>query len=280
MGNCCCCCCCGSGGGGGHAGVPGGFGGLGTNPLAPRRCNKYQVTFVSIDVHKVSDGIFDNALEAEFTFSVNHESKTWKKDLKKGKTDINQTIYANVPSEQSNLMIQVSGKEKDLIKDDNLAGFTKTYGQLENWGMGAQSESADNGSISYTLNYKIDCAAQRTAAVPANAMLSMAGKQEAQREEARLRRNLDDLKQQAAMLSAHGVESNAESESGGSGQLKSSRPPMSEAQLFSMSLDRFKREGWEVVQITDNEVVFTGYGDFPEIVNNWHQQEMSSKKGK
>ena len=281
MGNCnCCCCCCGSaGGGGGHTGVPGGFGG--TNPAGPKLCNKYQVTFVSIDVHKVSDGVFDNTLEATFTFSVNHESATWKKDLKKGRTEINKTIYADVPSEQSSLLIQVSGKEKDLIKDDKLAGFSKTFGQMENWGMGAQSESASNGSIGYTLNYKIDCATQRTAAVPPNAMMSMADKQVAQREEARMRTAEDELSQMLGMLKKAGVESNADSESGSASlALKSSRPPMSQAQLLSMSLDRFKREGWEVVQMNDNEIIFTGYGDFPEIVNMWHQQEMSNKKGK
>ena len=278
--NCCSCCCCGSsGGGGGHTGLPGGFGGA--TPAGPRLCNKYQVTFVSIDVHKVSDGVFDNTLEATFHFSVNHESETWKKDLKKGRTEINRTIYADVPSEKSSLLIQVSGKEKDLIKDDKLAGFSKTFGQLENWGVGAQSESASNGSIGYTLNYKIECATQRTAAVPPSALMQMAEEKEAQRDEARMRAERDKMRQMLGELKQMGVESKTVAESGSASlELKSARPPMSQAQLLSMSLDRFKREGWEVVQMNDNEIVFSGYGDFPEIVNNWHQHEMSNKKGK
>ena len=263
--------------------APGGFGGInpGQDPTAPGRCKKYQVTFVSIDVSKASDGFLDHSLEAEFNFSVNHEAKKWKKDFGKGLTNIGVSIIADVPSEQSQLLIQVSGKEKDLIKDDNLAGFSRSHGQAENWGMGAQSASASNGSISYTMNYKIECAPETAASVPREAMIDMIRKQQAQREEAEARRNKEVLLQQAAMLHSHGVSTNTSSRSmRSSGSPKSSNAKLSDAQLMARALDRFSREGWECVHISEKEVLFKGYGDFPDLVNNWYEEEQNKKKSK
>lgn len=195
-------------------------GGGGTPPS--RQCARYQLTIVSIDVSQIDDGTFGGTLEAEFTFVVNGEAKKWlHEDLDIGVTAIGTTFFVDVPAPTSTITLAVAGIEDDDVYDDTLAGFTATYGQPDNWGVGFQSGSASDSNITYTLNYSITCA--RTSTVNVS----------------------------RAALRAYGAR-RAETRKGA----RESGPQIQE----SWALDRLRREGWHVVQRTSDDYTLQGSG--------------------
>jgi hypothetical protein len=192
------------------------------------RCDLYQLTIVSMNVSEIDDGFLGGDLEATFTFTVNGESRVFEnEDLGVGIHSIGITFLVPVPAESSTITLNVSGVEDDEIFDDTLAGFTQVWGQAQNWGVGAQSGSASDSNITYTLSYTITCARQRVAAVVSRAALLAYGQAKAKRREAR---------------------------------------DVSETTLIGWSIDRLRRGGFELVQASDREYHFRGVGNFANLV--------------
>lgn len=217
------CCCCGCPSTPTEPTDPGG----GTPPQSDPRCELYQVTIVSINVTDTDDGFLGGDLEATFTFTVNGESRTYvNNDLGEGTHSIGVTFLVPVPAVSSTISISVSGEEDDPIFNDTLAGFTRVWGQADNWGVGSQSGSASDSNITYSLNYTITCAEPSVASVSRAALLSY-------------------------------------------GQLKAKQRKVkgiSETTLVGWSVDRLRRDGWEVMQISDKEYVLKGVGKLPAMV--------------
>jgi hypothetical protein len=94
----------------------------------------------SIDVSAIDDGFLGGDLEVTFTFVVNGVAQTWTNNaLGTGVTPIGITFFVPVPVPSSTITFEVSGVEDDIFFDDPLAGFPRTFGQPENWGVGFQS---------------------------------------------------------------------------------------------------------------------------------------------
>jgi hypothetical protein len=219
MSGCCCCC--------------GGYRPPEEPPDGPptERCTRYRVTFQSIDVSTIDDGFLGGDLETTWTFVVNGQVQTFvEEDLDTGVTPIGLTFFADVPTDTSVIDITVSGVEDDEFFDDPLPGFTRTFTQADNWGLGAQSGSGSDSNITYQMNYDIGCA-QRTIASASRQALIAYG-----RERARTRREAED--------------------------------PSNDVILLSWSIDRLKRGGWELVGPPGAELyTFEGYGaPFPLLV--------------
>jgi hypothetical protein len=199
----------------------------GGGPEPQPRCTRYQVTFESISVSAIDDGFLGGNLEAHFTFVVNGQARTWvNNDLGTGVSNIGITMFVDVPADTSTITIEVSGVEDDPVFDDDLAGFNQVWGQAQNWGLGSQAGSASDSNITYSLNYQITCAQKTTVAVSRAAIMAYAQERVKKRKKAKA---------------------------------------VSQATLFSWSLDRFRRSGWDVQQLTDEHVVLAGYGSFPML---------------
>jgi len=222
MNNCCCCCCA-------PKQPPPDRPPNGGGEPSPTRCDRFRVAIVSMNVTATDDGFLGGNLEATFTFVVNGQARTWvNRDLDTGVHNIGITYFVDVPTDTSTITIEVSGVEDDPVFDDTLAGFAHVWGQAQNWGAGAQSGSASDSNITYTLNYEITCARRITVAVSRATLMAYA-------EERRKTRN------QANKAST-------------------------DSTLLSWSLDRFRREGWEVVQTTRDQFVLKGFGTLPVLV--------------
>jgi hypothetical protein len=128
-----------------------------------------------------------------------------------------------VPTDSSTISFTVSGIEDDLFFDDPIAGFTQVFGQPQNWGQGFQSGSASDSNITYTLNYTITCARDADVAVSRAALLGYA---RAKAEQRRVEVPTEHI----------GI---------------------------AWSLDRLRREGWQVVAATDAQHVLRGPGTLP-----------------
>lgn len=229
MSNCCCCCSAPK-----EPDVPPNGGG----EPSPTRCDRYRVTIVSMNVTAIDDGFLGGDLEATFTFVVNGQVKTWiNEDLDTGVHSIGITFFVDVPTDTSTITLEVSGVEDDPVFDDILAGFTRVWGQAQNWGAGAQSGSASDSNITYTLNYEITCARRTTVSVSRATLMAYA------EERSKTRNKTKDS---------------------------------TASTLLSWSLDRFRREGWEVVRATGDQFVLKGVGTFPVLV----EQKFGSEKCK
>lgn len=169
MSNCCCCC------------PP-------SDPATPEPdpgnpdptqpiCSRFQVTFTSISVSDVDDGFLGGDLETTWTFVVNGQVQTLTLDpLGTGVTTLGQTFFVEAPAETGSIVISVSGIEDDLVFDDDLPGFTHTWGAAQNFGQGARQGSGSNGSITYQMNYTISCVQRTTSVVSRATLLAFAGK--------------------------------------------------------------------------------------------------------
>jgi len=181
-----------------------------------------------MEVSQIDDGFLGGNLEATFTFVVNGESRTWvNNDLGTGTHSIGITYLVPVPADSSTITLSVSGVEDDLISDDTLPGFTQVWGQAQNWGIGSQAGSASDSNITYTLHYTITCARSRASVMVSRVALQAYGQQKAERRKA---------------------------------------TNVSETTLIAWSLDRLRREGWEVIAATDREFVFRGVGNFAGLI--------------
>ncbi len=230
MSNCCCCCC-------PPKEPPSNGGSNGGGEPSSTRCDRYRVSIVSMNVTAIDDGFLGGDLEATFTFVVNGQARTWvNEDLDRGVHNIGITFFVDVPTDTSTITLEVSGVEDDPVSDDQLAGFTHVWGQAQNWGAGAQSGSASDSNITYSLNYEITCARETAVAVSRATLMAYAEERVKTRNQAK-----------AASAST----------------------------LLSWSLDRFRREGWEVIQATEDQFVLKGFGTFPLIV----EQKYGEKKG-
>jgi serine/threonine protein kinase len=129
-------------------------------PTSIPHCTHYQLSILDMNVSKISDGFgLGGTLETTWTFSVNDQAQTYdENDLDVGVTNIGLEFLADVPTDTSTITFSSSGKEHDVVSDDDLPGFTQVWGQTQNWGLGFQSVSGTNSSITYTLNYQIACA--------------------------------------------------------------------------------------------------------------------------
>ena len=210
------CCCCPQTCGGGKPG-----GGGDDNPPP---CTRFRLTVDSIDVSAIDDGFLGGNLEVVFTFVVNGQAKTYtNNDLGVGVTPIGTSFFVDVPTESSTISFTVSGVEDDLFFDDPIAGFTRVFGQPDNWGQGFQTGSASDSNITYTLNYTITCARDASVAISRAALLGYA------RQKAEQRR--------VEVPTEHiGI---------------------------AWALDRLRREGWSVLSATDAQYVLHGPGTLP-----------------
>ncbi len=201
-------------------GKPGGDG----PPPPPQLCTRFRLVVDSIDVSAIDDGFLGGNLEAVFTFVVNGQSRVYNnQDLGVGVTPIGISFFVDVPVETSTITFTVSGIEQDLFFDDTIAGFTRTFGQPENWGQGFQTGSARDSNITYTLNYTITCARDADVAVSRAALLGYA---RAKAEQRRVEVPTEHI----------GI---------------------------AWALDRLRREGWQVVAATDAQYVLRGPGTLP-----------------
>jgi hypothetical protein len=199
-------------------------GGGGEDGGGPPRCTRYRLTIDSIDVSAIDDGFLGGNLEVDFTFVVNGQAQHYvNNDLGTGVTNIGITFFVAVPADTSTITLDVAGVEDDLFFDDVLPGFTAVFGQAQNWGVGAQQGSASDSNITYTLNYTITCARSVDVAIQRES-LEAYGRAKAQQ---------------------RGVEVPADTV------------------LVSWALARLRRDGWEVVQATDQQYMVKGYGTLP-----------------
>jgi hypothetical protein len=229
----CGCCCCKE-----HDGNGNGNGGGGTPPV---RCTRYQVTFQSIDVTSIDDGFLGGSLEVTFTFSVNGQVQTWQNAaLDVGVTPIGLTFFADVPTDTSTIVVDVTGVEDDPFFDDQLPGFNQVFSQGQNWGEGAQAGGGTDSNITYTLNYTIACARRTSIAVSRAALVAYG---------------------QDRVSTRKGAES------------------ASEAVLLSWALDRLRRsDGWEVVSATGEEYTLAGYGVLPARLEKKYGQQRRGRQ--
>ena len=123
-------------------------------------CTRYQLSILNMNVFAISDGGgFGGTLETTWTFAVSDQTQIYNKDgLDVGVTNVGLMFLVDVPDSTSAITFSASGKEHDVFADDDLPGFTRVWGQAQNWGVGSQSVSGTNSSITYTLNYQIACA--------------------------------------------------------------------------------------------------------------------------
>jgi hypothetical protein len=123
-------------------------------------CTRYQLSVLNMNVSAVSDGLgFGGTLETTWMFSVNGQTQTYNKnDLDVGVTNVGLKFLVDVPTDTSTIAFSGSGKEHDTFSDDDLPGFTQVWEPTQNWGLGSQSVSGTNSSITYALNYQIACA--------------------------------------------------------------------------------------------------------------------------
>lgn len=185
----------------------------------------------SIDISAIDDGFLGGNLEVVLTFLVNGQTQTFtNNDLGTGVTPIGLTFFVPVPTDQSTIAFTVSGVEQDPFFDDPIAGFTRVFGQPENWGQGFQTGSASDSNITYTLNYTITCATDNVVSVSRQALLGYAREKAEQR----------------------GVDFPGESIA------------------LSWSLDRLRRAYWTVVSATDQQFVLRGPGNLPLLVERRH----------
>jgi hypothetical protein len=235
MSDCCCssCCC-----------QP--TNGVGTPPPTPTptpsHCTQYQVTIRSIDVSQIDDGFLGGNLETSWTFVVNGQAKPYvNNDLGVGVTNIGISFIVNVPTDASTITIQVSAIEHDPASDDTIAGFTQVWAQAQNWGLGAQSGSASDSNITYTLNYDIACAQKSTFVVGSEILLAYG------LERAKTRNGVKE----------EGV-----------------TPDI----LVNWSIDRLRREGWALTTISGDSFVFSGSGTFLPLLVKMFQKPPQRKK--
>jgi hypothetical protein len=203
------------------------------------------VTFTSIEVSDISDGFLGGSLETTWTFVVNGQVQILTiNPLDVGVRTLGITFFADVPTDSSAIVIQVSGTEDDLIFDDDLPGFTHVWGLAQSFGQGSQSGPGSNSSITYRMNYTITCAEQVTVAIARETLLAYA------QDKAKTRKGI-----------------------------KEPTP----AALLSWSLDRLRRGNWELAQATDREFVFKGYGTLPRLLEQkygWGQGGEPKKAAK
>lgn len=200
----------------------------GGDPTQPPRCTRFQVTFTSIEVSNIDDGFLGGSLETTWTFVVNGQVQILEIDpLDVGVRTLGISFFVDVPTDSSSIVIEVSGVEDDPVFDDTLPGFTHVWGAAQNFGQGAQFGSASDSNITYRMNYTITCARQVTVAVARETLMAYA------QDRAKTRK---------------GVEA------------------PTPATLLSWSLDRFRRGNWDLVQATDREYVFKGYGVLPRLL--------------
>ena len=198
-------------------------------PTPDPRCTRYQVTITSIDVTSVDDGFLGGTLETVWTFVVNGQVQTWiNNDLDTGVTAIGLTFFVDVPSPTSSIALQVGGFEKDPFSNDVIAGFSQTWGQAQNWGMGSQSGGNSDSNLTYRINYQIACASSSTFALSKKAVAAYAVDRSKTRKKAR----------------QVGVATQA-----------------------SWGLERLRRAGWQLVQVTDDSYILAGSGKLPSLLD-------------
>ena len=218
-----CCCCC---NGGHEAAEPEPEPDPEPDPQPPR-CTRYKVTIDSINVTDIDDGFLGGSLETDWTFVVNGQVKQWEdEDLDEGTHNIGLSFFVDVPADTSTITVTVSGVERDLFADDDLPGFTQVWGQAQDWGLGTQSRSASNSSITYSLNYSISCVSSQSVFAVNRGALTAYGQRKAEQ------RGVDATEQAAT----------------------------------SWVLTRLQREGWDLEQASEDEYVFKGYGSLPKRI--------------
>jgi len=189
------------------------------------------LTVDSIDVSAIDDGFLGGNLEVVFTFVVNGQARTYtNNDLGTGITPIGTTFFVDAPTEQSTITFTVSGVEQDPFFNDPMAGFTRVFGQPENWGQGFQTGSASDSNITYTLNYTITCANDNRVLISRQALIGYAR---------------DKVEQRHVEFPGESI-------------------------ALSWSLDRLRRDGWSVVGATDQEFILSGPGTLPLLVERKH----------
>jgi hypothetical protein len=159
---------------------------------------------------------------------VNGQAQTYvNNNLDVGVTNVGLTFFVDVPTDTSTITFSGSGVEHDLIFDDDLPGFTQVWGQAQNWGLGFQSISGSNDSITYTLNYQITCAQKTTVSISRELLLAYG------EERARTRKNAR---------------------------------PASASTLLSWSLSRLARGNMELIAVAEGQYIFQGYGILPSLI--------------
>lgn len=145
------------------------------DPTQPA-CSRFQVNFTSISVSEVDDGFLGGDLETTWTFVVNGQVQNVTLDpLGTGVTTLGQSFFVEAPAETGSIVISVSGIEDDTLFDDDLPGFTHTWGSAQNFGLGARQGSGSNEHITYQMNYTISCAQERSVVLSRRSLLEFAG---------------------------------------------------------------------------------------------------------
>jgi hypothetical protein len=224
----CCCCCCG-GTSEGSEPEPGPGPGQELDPeLRPPQCTRYKVTIESINVTDINDGLLGGSLETDWTFVVNGQVEQWEnEDMDEGVYNIGISFFVDVPTDTSTIVIEVSGIERDpLAPDDPLPVFSRTWGKADDWGLGAQSGTASNSTITYTLNYSINCVISDTIVAVSREALTEYGRRKADQ---------------------RGVD-------------------VADRTAMSWALTRLQRDGWNVEHASEDEFVVSGSGNLPKLI--------------
>jgi hypothetical protein len=198
------------------------------NPdLTRAACNRFQVTFTSIEVSHIDDGTGGGDLEARWTFVVNGQVQhVAQEDLDMGVTNLGKTFFVEAPAETGSIVISVSGTEEDSFFDDDLPGFTHIWGADQNFGQGARQGSGSNGTITYQMNYIISCVQSTTTLMSRATLLAFAGQSR-----------------------------------------KVQGKSASEELLLSLSLRRLRGKGFDVISTTPaGDFILQGAGNLPTLI--------------
>jgi hypothetical protein len=192
------------------------------------RCDRYNVTIQSMNVTRIDDGFLGGDLEALFTFTVNGQAQVYEnRDLNVGFHSIGRAFTVEAPNDAAQIIIAATGVEDDPAFDDPLVGFTRIFGQAQDWGVGHHAENLSDGNITYTLNYQIDCISSTLFPLPREVLLAL-GREKA--------------------------------------ATKKAKPPLSDEVLLASSLNRLQKHGWKLIGTDAKEYVFEGTGALPMMI--------------
>jgi len=102
-----------------------------------------------------------SSAEWKLLITVNGQTIVWESDgIQDNQTYyINRDLYVDIANNNTNIVVQTSGVEKDTSSaDDTLPSGSYTHGNADNWGIGATRKvTASSECFDYTVYYTVTC---------------------------------------------------------------------------------------------------------------------------
>jgi len=201
------------------------------------QCNKVEIIIDQIRVSdSQNDGFFGEPgpyAEWSVDFQVNGKVRNWTSDQVQDGTQfhVGYNIGVNLADPRtSEVKMDISGVETDPTSaNDQLPQASARHGKKTNWGIGrSHSIQGDDGTFTYTVDYRIECLYTRTSALSKDKAIRAVRKR----------------------LASSGVEPE----------------DMDEDELLTVFMDRARRDGY-TLQSTDEGVMYwEGPGSIENVV--------------